>query len=500
MRWLQRFALTTGLVLASLPAMAAESVRLTFVHVNDVYEMLPGKDGGGLAELKAAVEAERARAQHLVFSFGGDLISPSLGSSVTKGEHMISLMNGAGVEIAVLGNHEFDFGAATARKRMAESRFPWLVGNIAEADGRPFGNGVVTWRKEVGGVQVGFVGVLTEATGKLSVGAMEARFTPALETAKAQAAELRRQGAEVVVALTHLDLDDDRRLARESSGVIDLILGGHDHDPYVLMEGGAPVLKAGANAEFLAVAELEVSRGDGKTVVRPVSWRLTSTRGVAPDPVLAAEVQRWQDSLGNELNRRLALVKGGLDTTHAVVRGGESSFGNLIADTLRAALQADVALINGGGLRGNRVYPAEHELTLADLRREIPFDNVAMLLELSGAELAAALEHGVSKAPQASGRFPQVAGLRFTYDPAKPEGQRLVSVTVAGTPLDPAGRYRLATIDYLADGGDGYAVFQPAKRLISKEAAVLAVTLIAERLSDAGTVTAGVEGRSAVAR
>lgn len=498
MRLMRGIVMATALAAVLVRTAAAETVRLTFVHVNDVYEMLPGKDGGGLAELKGAVDAERAKAAHLIVTFGGDLLSPSLASSVTKGAHMVGLMGGVGIDVAVLGNHEFDFGAETLRRRMAESRFPWLVGNVQEADGRPFGNGVASLRRDVGGVSVGFVGVLTEASGRLSAGAGEARFLPAVDTAKRLAAELRQQGAEVVVALTHLDLEDDRRLAREARGTIDLILGGHDHDPYALLEGGALTLKAGANAEFLAVAELEVAHAGGTVTVRPVGWRLTSTRGAPADATLAAEVQRWQAGLSDELNRRLAVVKGRLDSTHAAVRAGESTFGNMVADALRAALGADVALINGGGLRGNRLYEDGHELTLGDLRREMPFDNVALLLDVSGAELQAALENGVSAAPQPAGRFPQVSGLRFTYAPSRPPGQRIHSVTVAGKPLDPTARYRLATTDFLADGGDGYTMLKAARRLISREAAVLAVTLIAGRLADGGTAMAVVEGRSGV--
>lgn len=487
-------ATASVLVLFQAQAALAETVRLTFVHVNDVYEIVPTEDGGGLAELKTAVDAERARSPNLIYSLGGDLLSPSLMSGTTKGAHMISLMAGTGLEIAVLGNHEFDFGADTLRQRLAESPFPWLASNIFDPDGSPVGTAVASWWREVAGVKVAFLGVLTEATGQLSSGAQGVRFTPALDTAAQLATDLKRQGAEVVVALTHLDLEDDRRLARRSKD-IDLILGGHDHDAYAVREGGALILKAGHDAQFLAVADLDVERNGGKTTVRPADWRMVSTRGVAADPTLAAEVARWTQSLDADLGHRLVTVHGVLDSTQPGVRTAESSLGNLVANSFRAALQADVALINGGGLRANRRYADGQPLTLGDLRRELPFNNVGLLLDVSGADLLAALENGVSQAPRAAGRFPQLSGATLRYDPSQPVGQRVTAVTVGGQPLDPAARYRLATSDFLADGGDGYTMLKTARRLINAEAATLIVTLVADHLAAGGDVTAVIDGR-----
>jgi 2',3'-cyclic-nucleotide 2'-phosphodiesterase (5'-nucleotidase family) len=498
-RSLQTVAAALALLLLQAGAAWAETVRLTFIHVNDVYEILPTKDGGGLAEMAAAVRTERDRAQHSLFTLGGDLISPSLISGITQGAHMIELMNLSGLDVAVLGNHEFDFGPDVLRRRIAESHFPWLASNVLEPNGSPFGGGIATWWQEMGGVKVAFLGVLTEATGHLSAGAREARFLPAEDTAVRLAAELKRQGAEVVVALTHQDLAEDRRLALKAKD-IDLILGGHEHDAYTVMEGGALILKAGHDAQFLAITDLEVVREAGKSTVRPADWRIVTTRGVTPDARVADAVARWQSNLDADLHRRIATLRGVLDSTQPGIRRQESSMADLVADALREALGADVALINGGGLRGNRRYEEGQDLTLGDLRREMPFNNVGMLLEVSGADLLAALENGLSQLPDPAGRFPQVSGLTFRYDPAKPAGKRVVSASVGGRYIDPEGRYRLATNDYLADGGDGYTMFKSAKRLISAEAATLMVSLVVDRVAAMGQVKGGVDGRIEAAR
>ena len=145
------------------------------------------------------------------------------------------------------------------------------------------------------------------------------------------------------------------------------------------------------------------------------------------------------------------------------MRTGETNFGDLLADALRAATGADVALTNGGGIRGDTTYPAGTELTRKDILTELPFGNVTVLAEVTGTDLLAALENGVSQVEDTAGRFPQVSGLGFTYDPAAPAGSRIVEVTVGGAPLDPARTYRLATNDYLLGGGDGYASLNRAQ-------------------------------------
>ena len=249
-------------------AQAADTVRLTFIHFNDVYRHGPAEQYGGIAELATLIETERARAQGPVFqTFGGDVLSPSIASSVTHGAHMIALLNALGTDIAVLGNHEFDFGSDNAAKQIAASRFPWLGANVLGPDGKPFGGAIATTMRAAGGLKIGFVGILTKLTAILSPQADGVTFADEEAALRAGAAELRRQGADVIVALTHQDLRDDERMAREIAE-IDLILGGHDHDPTQMRDTGAPVLKSASDGRWLAVVELAVTRPDAAKKIR----------------------------------------------------------------------------------------------------------------------------------------------------------------------------------------------------------------------------------------
>ncbi len=177
------------------------------------------------------------------------------------------------------------------------------------------------------------------------------------------------------------------------------------------------------------------------------------------------------------------------------MRTAESNFGNLVADAMRAAVGAEIGLMNGGGIRGDRVYLAGSTLTRKDILTELPFGNRTVLLALSGADLLAALEHGLSGLEGKAGRFLQVAGLRLTYDAARPAGQRVVEVTVAGQPLDLGRRYRVATNDYLYRGGDGFAVLAKGQPLIDPSGAVLVASSVMAALERRGKVSAATEGR-----
>lgn len=483
---------------AAPPAAAQQPAgdRITFLHVNDIYLHGPHNRRGGLAELQTLIGRVRAATPGpVIFTFGGDLFSPSLASSITHGRHMVELFNVLAPAAAVLGNHEFDFGPEEAEKNIRASRFPWLGANVLGADGQPFGGAVATAMHEAeSGLKIGFVGVLTPATAQMS-NAAGITFTPPDAALRAGAARLRAEGAEIVVALTHLDMADDRRIAREVSG-IDLILGGHDHDPMSLLDEGPLVLKAGQDALWLGVVEMEIARQPGaRAGITSLGWRFIPNVNTPAEPRLAAAVDAIDTALNRNLARVIAELTTPLDSRSSVVRAREAAIGNLVADALRGHFNADAALINGGGLRGNREYRVGYSFSRRDLMTEMPFGNVGMLLELTGAELLGVLEHGLSAVEFGAGRFPQISGITLTYNPDAPAGSRLREVQVGGAPLDPARRYRLATVDFLARGGDGYAGLRGARVLIDAAAGPLLVNVVAEAIERAGAVAARVDGR-----
>jgi 2',3'-cyclic-nucleotide 2'-phosphodiesterase (5'-nucleotidase family) len=484
--------------LLAVAAAQAEPVKITFLHTNDVYEIAPKKGKGGLAELMTLLKAERAAAEHSITTFGGDLISPSILSGLLEGAQMIELMNALGVDVAVPGNHEFDFGPEVARQRIAEAKFPWLGSNVIGADGKPAVGMAGVHTTTVGSYRIGFFGLLSPETDTLSSPGPSIRFEPVVEAAKQAVKQLQDAGADVIVALTHLDLADDREIVRSVKG-IHLVLGGHDHDPITFYERGVLIQKAGYDAHYLAAVDLLVDRVErrGKTVIEALpAWRMVSTRGVTPDPEIKKIVDGYNTRLDQELGQSVGTTTVMLDSQRGSVRTGESGFANLIADAMREAVGADVAITNGGGIRGDRTYDPGTVLTRKDILTELPFGNVVVLVELSGGDLLQALENGVSRIEDVAGRFPHLSGMTLTYDPKAPKGKRVVSAQIGGKDVDPGNTYTVATNDYMAGGGDGYAALTRGTALIDASAGKLMATTVMDYIAAKASIAPKLEGRT----
>jgi 5'-nucleotidase/UDP-sugar diphosphatase len=470
----------------------ADEAKLVFLHLNDVYEVTPISGQGGFAPLKTLLDRERKKAGERGHAtiLSGDFLSPSAMSSVTKGAHMIALGNAIGIDIAVPGNHEFDFGVENFRTRLAESKFPWIVANLSEPDGKPFNNLAPTHIREMSGVKVGFFGLITPATKSLAGSVATLGFEAVVPAAERAVKSLKEQGAEVIIALTHLNFDDDVTLSRSVPG-IDLILGGHDHEPMSRLESGTLIHKSGQDARWLGIIELAAKRDDKGKLSIAHSWRVEAVRNLPDDKSIAALIGDLEKQFGQALDQPVGKSAVELDSRNETVRYRESSFGNLVADALRHVHKADAALVNGGGIRGNRLRAAGEALTRRDLVKELPFGNVGILVEIEGKVLREVLERALNRAGKGSGSFPQVSGISLVYDISKATGSRLVSLEVAGAPLDDKRLYRLAASDFLVRGGDGQVGLKGAKILIDPSAAQLITTEVETYLQSASPYDPG---------
>lgn len=491
--------LATLFAAAPLPGWAAAPpLKLTFLHVNDVYEIAPVRGQGGFGELATLLKEARAANPNTITTFGGDTLSPSVMSGLTKGSQMIDLFNAIGVDYAVWGNHEFDYGPDLAAQRVGESKFPWLGANVLGRDGKPFGGGIATATRKVGDYTIGFLGVLTPETATLSSPGPDVSFPGVIATATKAVEDLKAQGANILVALTHLGIAQDRELAQAVKG-LHLILGGHDHDPIMFYENNVLIFKAGYDSHYLGVVDLEISTRDtkdGPVIAVLPRWEVRPTAGVKPDPEIQAKVASYNKALDDALGVVIGKTAVELDSQRGAVRTQETTMGNLITDGLRwGTAGAQIAITNGGGIRGDRLIAAGTQLTRKDILAELPFGNVAVLVEMTGADVRAALESGVSKVEDVAGRFPQVSGLAFTWDPSRPAGDRVTVVTVDGKPLEDTQLYKVATNDYLAGGGDGYAAMTKGKVLIDNSAGRLMATVVMDYVTAQGTVDPKISGR-----
>lgn len=478
------------------PGSPRSRAPLTLLQINDVYSALPVDGAGGLARVATIKQQLSTPDRAVLLVLAGDFLSPSVASSVFKGEQMVAALNAAGLDLATLGNHEFDFGKDVLLRRMREAKWQWVISNVIDAStGKPVGGAEPYVIRTIGALKVGFIGLCLTTTeiGREKLTGL--RLDDPLTSAARYLPALRRRGANVIVAITHLSLADDRALVRRFPQ-IDLVIGGHEHDPMTATEGRTLISKAGSDAKY--VARIDVNRLADHTVER--FYELMPVTSAVPDePRTAAVVRSYEDRLGAELDAVVATSRVPLDAESLRLRAGETNLGDLFADALRAHSGAEVAIMNAGSIRGDRVYPSG-PLTRRTLLAMHPFGNVVCTVSIPGRVLLRALNSGVSKLPATSGQFPQVSGLTMRVDVRAAPGNRVRDVVVNGQRLDLDRAYSLATPDFVLKGGDEYSMFAGQRVLVGPEAGDLVEQALEQYVAATGVIDQQVDGRITIVR
>lgn len=456
----------------------------------------------GAAGLTSAFGADRQTVLRTYTVSSGDNIGAAPALSTEFAEMpTIEAMNLMGFDVSTFGNHEHDRSISHLRSVIAASDFDWVVSNYSDLTPLSVaGKKAVPYEIiERDGVKVGFVGMNTEQTkeqvfpGNLTFGERTIEISPWTKKVQEQADAARAAGADVVVALLHQGwsanvgaepvgrlIDVTRRLEG-----VDAVYGGHSHQTYSSVIDGTPVAMVRNSGQEYTRTQICFDSVDDKVVGTSVDYVTKESLGSkAPeDPAVAAMIAGYKSQLNAKLDVKIGSVsatfpRGG---TPAVERSGQTPLGDYTADAIRARYGTDLVLLNGGGIRdtfpSKGYVPADtslrrpatgtsgpYDVTLGDALTVFPFGNSIATTVITGANLWAALENGVSGYPS-DGRFPQVSGLKFTFDASKPVGQRIVSVTKAdGTPIAKDGTpYSIATLDFIVNGGDGYGpLFSPA--------------------------------------
>jgi 5'-nucleotidase len=504
-------------VIALLPAHAlaqqnqpSPTTTITILQLNDVYQVTPVDRGkrGGIARVGTLQKKIRATSPNTLFLLSGDFISPSVASRLFKGKQMVAALNAAGLDIATLGNHEFDFGPDVLRERMKESRFAYTIANVFDKQtGKPFGGASAYIIRELRGVRLAIFGLLLAETATLSAPGPGVRFDDPITVGKRLSRKLRRQGVDVIIALTHLPMRDDKRLAAEAD--VDLIVGGHEHELLESFAGRTLITKMGSDARNLGRIDLNFTRVAAGPRSRSLAHRASSrahvqlqsadfqaipvTDAIQDDPEVAAVVGEYEKQLNVSLGEVIGKTSVVLDARASVVRFGESNLGNFLADVYKQALGADCALVNSGGIRSDATY-GPGDLTKKDVLSILPFENTLVKVRVTGAHIKRLLENGVSVAGEEDGRFPQVSGLKFKYDARLPVGSRVTSIEVGGSAIGPEKSYTMAVSAYVLGGGDGYD-FKGAEVLVKPEEGPVEPDAVMEAIKKMGTIAPQVEGR-----
>jgi len=463
------FAVTLSIAVPVAAVSLPEDINLdgaiVILHTNDIHGRVvsSGSQIGfyRLSGLRNLLESQGASV--LLFDAGDTLHGLPM-ATINQGMDIVELMNAVGFDAFTPGNHDFNYGYARLLELSAAMDFPTISANvIVNATGQQaFSSYTII---EVGGISIGVFGLATPDTPiRTNPANVEMlTFTNPLEASRTAVAQLQEAGADIIVALGHVGIDDYSEVTADMIAAqvpgIDIFIDGHSHAPIAhsvpqqdgvtLMPHGDTVIASTAG-HMSQVGVIVIQDGEITSLLLGVDDDLPVDESVQ---AVISELQAAQDVVLSQVVGYTSVL---LDGERENVRTGETNLGNLATDAILTATGADLAITNGGGIRASI---QAGDITRGDLVTVFPFGNYVITMDVSGATILAALEHSVSAYPNESGGFLQVAGLEFSFNPDAEVGSRVAAAAIGGEALDPDATYVLATNNFLAIGGDGYTMF-----------------------------------------
>ncbi len=498
------------LAVSSRSAISSDAAlhEVTLLYTNDFHSAfdpipaywLPGSPKmGGAAHLAGLVNQIRGRNETVFLFDAGDMFTGML-SNVTRGEALMEMMISMKYDAMAIGNHEFDYGSDNFTRQMHRVPFPVLAANVFYKGTRRYYSRPYALL-ERNGIRVGVIGIIGEDARSVALpsGITGLEFSDPIPEVRAAVKELR-PFVDLVVVLAHQgktgpqqtdaearpevqrDFDEDVRLCGEVPG-IDVFVGGHAHrgieQPFVHPKTGTLIVQTYGYGTRLGFLKLRVA--GGRVVAHEGALLKVWSDRIAPDPVVAAKIDRYR----REAAPAIGVVVGRSPVRLTRDYNRESTLGSFVADTMREEGRAEVAFENAGGLRADL---PEGPITNGNVLDALPFINSLVTCEMTGAQIRAVLEQGLSL----ERGLIQVSGLAASYDLRRPIGRRLVEVSIGGRPLESSRAYRVATNSFLAEGGDLYTTFLEVNRANTGRA--LSDVLIA-RFRAQGEITAPKTGR-----
>jgi 5'-nucleotidase len=498
---MKKFALAAAASASALAFSAQASFAdytLNIMHINDWHSRIEsinkydstcgaedeteGKCFGGAARLVTAARDYRSAhdGQNVLFLNAGDNFQGSLFYTTYKGEAEAEFLNQMGTDAMVVGNHEFDDGEDGLAAFLGKVEFPVVGSNVKASAASSLGDRVKPYVVlEVGGEKIGIVGAVANDTAELSSPGENVTIEEDVAAITEQVKAVAKEGVSKIIALTHVGYPRDLAAIAKIPGV-DVVVGGHTNTllsntiegavgPYPTWVDNplgykVPVVQAYAYSKYLG--DLEVTFSDIGIVKEATGEPIVLDASVTPDESVLARVKELGAPIEELKNQVVADTSEAIDGSRESCRAMECQMGNLVTDAMLDRTRdqgVQLAITNGGGLRASI---DSGEVTMGEVLTVLPFQNTLATFQLKGADVVAALENGVSQIEEGAGRFPQVAGLKFTFDKSAEAGKRIADVMVMESggyaPIDPAKVYGVVSNNFMRGGGDGYSIFSSA--------------------------------------
>ncbi|MFC3860102.1 bifunctional metallophosphatase/5'-nucleotidase [Deinococcus antarcticus] len=499
-----------------LGSATAAPFTMTVLHTDDLHGHLdPVKVGentyGGYSRQTTLIKQYAASDTNPVVLSGGDTFQGTLFYNVYQGLADVLFMNFQGYQAMAVGNHEFDNGPAALAKFAQKAKFPLLASNL-DVSAEPLLKDLVKPYAvlNVGGEKIGVIGAVTPDLPLISSPGPNVKMIELMTGIRNSADALKAQGINKVVLVSHLGYTVEQQVAATVPG-IDLIVGGHSHTllgtfdnkDFPKSEGPYPTIVNNPDGnKTLLVAAWEWGKVLGRIKVTfdeagaVTAWEgnpIPVTKDIAEDDTSRRMIETLSVPIASLRRQVIGNTGTGLNGGREIVRQRESTMANVLADAaLSAGKQAgaELAFVNGGGVRASI---DKGPITFEEAITVQPFGNSLSIVDLTGAQIKAALEHGVATWSENKGQFLHVSkGVTYTFDLSQPAGNRVTSVTVNGQPLDSGKTYKVAMNNFTAGGGDGFTMFKDAKRL---DTGTLDVDILVNYLKANPTLDAQNEGR-----
>ncbi len=476
--------------LALSTVVAQADYSLTILHTNDFHARFEpiskydsgcsadsnaeGKCFGGSARLVTAVNEARARLDNSILVDGGDQFQGTLFYTYYKGKMAAEFMNKLGYDAMTVGNHEFDDGPEVLAGFMEAVSFPVLMSN-ADVSREPLLAGKLAKSTviEKNGEKLGLIGLTPQDTDELASPGEKITFTAPADAVAGEIDKLKGMGINKFIVLSHSGFSVDKAVAA-AVPEIDVIVSGHSNTflsntsdraegSYPTMVGTTAIVSAYAYGKFLG--ELNVTFDDAGVITEAKGEPIIMDASVAEDASSVARIKELAMPLDEIRNKVVASADAAIEGDRKFCRAQECEMGNLVADAMLDRVRdqgISIAIQNGGGLRASI---DSGEITMGEVLTVLPFQNTLSTFQLKGSDVVAALENGVSQVEEAKGRFPQVAGVKYTFDGKKPAGERVSDVMVVdadgnASPIDTGATYGVVSNNYMRSGGDGYKIFK----------------------------------------
>ncbi|MCX7720552.1 MAG: bifunctional metallophosphatase/5'-nucleotidase [Dictyoglomus thermophilum] len=502
MRDFKKLLLLTILIILFSSLIFAQEIKpieIKILHINDFHgrlqpyivksisENIPVSGGAYLAYL---INEERSKnPDGTILLSAGDMFQGTPISNIFKGEPVIKMMNYLKFDAMTIGNHEFDWGQEQLQAWIKSSNFPYLAANILKDKNylpnvKPY---IILERK---GIKIAIIGLTTQETAYIVKPdyVKDLTFVEPEKVLPNLIKEVKDQGAQLIIVLSHLGYDADKKLAENVQG-IDVIVGGHSHTVVTkpVIVRGTIIVQAGYNGIYLGVLDLKIQPETG-IVLDFTKENILKTVFAGPENKQDPEVASLIETYASQLKEEFSKVVG--ETLVDLVRNynEESNVGNVICDAMLEASKAQIAFQNSGGIR---MDIPKGKITMEQVYSMLPFDNVLVEMDLTGKDIldlleqSATLEKGIL----------QVAGIKVKYDMRRPVGSRVIEVLIKDEPLDPNKVYRVVTNDFLAAGGDKFTAFTRGKNITYGD---MLRDVFVEYLKKHSPISPKVEGRSII--